>query len=75
MPFGIGPDTSLAKRWRWIWEQACTAMGPYLAPCLGVKIEDWPEYLDNHIKEMVKSHGCLTVIRSVARKPLTPTKK
>lgn len=65
-----GPDTGRAKRWRWIWSESCTSMGPYLAPILGVKIEDWPEYLEIHMKNMVESHGHITIIRSVARKPL-----
>jgi hypothetical protein len=50
-------------------------MAPYLAPCLGVKIEDWPVFLDKYIKDMVKSHGHLCILRTVARKPLIQPKK
>ncbi|KAI9266132.1 S-adenosyl-L-methionine-dependent methyltransferase [Helicostylum pulchrum] len=65
-----GPDTGSAKRWRWIWSQSCTSMGPYLSPLLDVKFEDWPQFLNNHMNDMVRSHGHITIVRSVARKPL-----
>lgn len=71
----IGPDTTLAKRWRWIWEESCSSMAPYLAPRMGVKLEDWPEYVDSHIRDMVASNGKLHILRTVARKPLTQPKK
>lgn len=45
-------------------------MGPYLSPLLDVKYEDWPQFLNNHMNDMVRSHGHITIVRSVARKPL-----
>ncbi|KAI9348828.1 S-adenosyl-L-methionine-dependent methyltransferase [Pilaira anomala] len=65
-----GPDTGRAKRWRWFWKELCLFVGPYLSPILKVKIEDWPDFVNDHIKDMNKHHGHITIIRSLARKPL-----
>jgi hypothetical protein len=65
-----GPDTGRAKRWRWFWTECCKFIGPQLAPVLEVSAEDWPEFVFEHVKDMERYHGHITVIRSLARKPL-----
>ncbi|KAI7892026.1 S-adenosyl-L-methionine-dependent methyltransferase [Mucor mucedo] len=65
-----GPDTGKAKTVRWFWGECCTYIGPMLAPFLKVKAEDWHDFVADHLKDMEKYHGHITIIRVLARKPL-----
>lgn len=54
----------------WMWSELLAIMGPYLCPLLDVKSEDWPEFITTHAKNMEDTHGEITAIRVLGRKPL-----
>ncbi|CAO3635617.1 unnamed protein product [Mucor hiemalis] len=65
-----GGETGRAKRWIWMWSELLGIMGPFLAPLLNVEVENWPNFILEHAKEMEQSHGHITAVRVVGRKPL-----
>lgn len=41
-----------------------------IAPFLKVKAEDWLDFVADHLKDMERYHGHITIFRVLARKPL-----
>jgi hypothetical protein len=63
-------EGSYAKQWLWVWEQTVTSSFPRVGPIIGVEKEKYEEYIENHLKEMVESHGVISFTRSMGLKPL-----
>jgi hypothetical protein len=70
LKWGALDGTKYAEKWQWAWEHSCRSMYPLLGPALGASLEERDSFLQDHIKEMVKSHGIIYFIRATGRKPL-----